>query len=95
MEYYDDMKNKKTGRIDIVLEEFRIEHGISKNKIAKNADLQMTQLNTYLNNQLSRVELGVLARICDYLHCEISDVLRYVPYEEQEQEKENHADGKE
>lgn len=95
MDYNDEKIYKKTGRIDIILEEYRLANGISKNKIIKNADIQRAQLNTYLNNQLSRVDLGVLARICDYLHCEISDVLRYVPYEEQEQEKENHADGKE
>lgn len=65
------------GKIRITLEEYRIDKKISKNKIVKGADVQRTQLQKYLANEISRVDLGVLARICDYLECDISDILKY------------------
>ncbi|MDE6426224.1 MAG: helix-turn-helix transcriptional regulator [Ruminococcus sp.] len=47
-----------------------------------------TQLNNYCRNNVSRIDLPVLARICDYLNCDISDILWYVPSEKQAFEKE-------
>lgn len=70
------------GQIIITLEEYRKEHSISKYKIIKNCGVSATQLNSYCNNQVTRVDLPVLARICDYLQCSIGDVLEYVPDDE-------------
>lgn len=67
------------GRIVITLEEYRKEHGISKYSIIKNCEVSATQLNSYCNNKITRVDLPVLARICDYLECSISDLLLYEP----------------
>lgn len=67
------------GNVVVTLEEYRLKHNISKNKLAINTNVQRTQLQKYLNNDVARVDLGVLARICDYLECEISDILKYVP----------------
>lgn len=67
------------GKVIVTLEEYRLNNNISKNKIAINANIQRTQLQKYLNNDVARVDLGVLARICDYLECDISDILKYVP----------------
>ncbi len=68
-----------SGRIIITLDEYRKEKGISKYKICRACNLQQTQLNAYCNNKLSRVDLDVLTRICDYLQCDLSDILKYVP----------------
>lgn len=76
------------GKIIITLEEYRKEHNISKYKIIKNCGVGATQLNSYCNNNVSRIDLPVLARICDYLKCDIGDILRYVPSDELEFEKE-------
>lgn len=65
------------GKVVIVLEEYRVKKNISKNKIVENAKVQRTQLQNYLLNKVSRVDLDVLARICNYLDCEISDVLKF------------------
>lgn len=70
------------GQIIITLEEYRKKHSISKYKIIKNCGVSATQLNSYCNNQVTRVDLPVLARICDYLQCSIGDVLEYVPDDE-------------
>lgn len=68
---------KKHGRVVLTLEEYRLSRGISKNKIVRGADVQRTQLQNYCNNKVARVDLDVLARICSYLDCELSDIMRY------------------
>ncbi len=70
------------GKVIITLDEFRLNKGISKYKIIKNCDVSATQLNSYCNNKVARIDLPVLARICDYLECEISDILKYIPDDE-------------
>lgn len=76
------------GSIIITLEQYRKAHGVSKYKIIKNCDVSATQLNSYCNNKITRVDLPVLARICDYLQCGIGDILEYIP-DELELEKDN------
>ena len=69
------------GKIYITLESYLQEREISRYKIIKNCNVSQTQLNRYYRNQIERIDLDVLARICDYLQCEISDLLKYVPDE--------------
>lgn len=69
------------GKVIITLEKYRKEHNISKYKIIKNCGVSATQLNSYCNNKISRVDLPVIARICDYLECNINDILEYIPPE--------------
>lgn len=69
------------GCIRFTLDEFRKEKGISKNQICINANVQRTQLQNYCNNKVARIDLFVLARICNYLECEIGDIMKYVPPE--------------
>ena len=66
------------GRFDIVLDEYLQERQISKNKLAEEANLQRTQLNAYCKNDIKRPDLDVLARICYALHCDLTDIIRYV-----------------
>lgn len=68
-----------SGKVIITLDEFRIQKGISKYQIIKNCNVSHTQLNNYCNNNVERIDLPVLARICDFLECEIGDILRYIP----------------
>lgn len=74
-----DSKNIKWGHFDIILEDYIKVHGISKNKLESAANLQRTQLIAYCKNEVQRPDLGVLARICYVLNCEISNILKYVP----------------
>lgn len=60
-------------KIDQVLEEKRI----SKNKLEKEAKLQRTQLNSYCNNKVRRIDLQTLAKICYVLDCGIEDIMEY------------------
>lgn len=73
MEEYD------YGYIKIKLEQLLKDRNISKNKLAHRAEMQRTQINNYCNNQITRFDSAVLARICSALDCKIEDVLEYVP----------------
>ena len=67
------------GTIRIKLDELIEKSGISKNKLSHKAEMQRTQLNNYCNNQITRLYIDVLARICTVLNCSISDLLEFVP----------------
>ena len=71
------------GTIRIKLDELIKEAGISKNKLSHRAEMQRSQINHYCNNEISRLDIDVLARICTVLECDISDLLEFVPPKEQ------------
>ena len=62
-------------KIYINLENLLKEKNISKNKLCAQCNLQRTQLNNYCKNKVVRVDLAILAKICDCLDCDISDIL--------------------
>ena len=67
------------GHIKINIEEKLNEKGLSKNKFSQKAEMQRTQLNKYINNEIVLLNIDVLARMCAVLECDISDILEYVP----------------
>ena len=62
--------------IYIDLENVLKEKGVSKNRLCINCQLQRTQLNNYCKNKIGRVDLVILARMCDYLGCTPNDILK-------------------
>ena len=60
-------------KIDQVLEK----KNISKNKLEKEANLQRTQLNSYCNNKVKRIDLETIAKICYVLDCKVEDIVEY------------------
>ena len=84
------------GHINIKLADLICEKGESKNKVCYHCEIQRTQLNNYCNNKVSRVVLGLMARVCKYLDCDISAILEYVKDEDEEnaeERKESKATG--
>ena len=67
------------GHIKINIEEKLNEKGLSKNKFSQKAEMQRTQLNKYINNEIVLLNIDVLARMCSVLECDIADILEYVP----------------
>ncbi len=69
------------GTIKINLDEQLKKSGLSKNKFAQKAELQRTQLNHYLNGDVSLLDRAVLGRMCTVLGCKIEDILEFIPPE--------------
>ncbi len=69
------------GTIRIQLDELIRKAGISKNKLSHKAEMQRSQINHYCNNEISRLDIDVLARICTVLECKIGDLLVFIPPE--------------
>ncbi|OUQ60113.1 XRE family transcriptional regulator [Tyzzerella sp. An114] len=70
------------GKIKLNLNKIIEEKNISKNKLAQRTEMQRTQLNKYCNQNIQRIDLSILARLCYVLECEISDIIEYIPPEE-------------
>ena len=69
------------GTIRIKLKELLEAKGLSKNKFSHRAEMQRSQINHFCNNEITRLDTDVLARICTGLECEISDLLEFNPSE--------------
>ena len=67
------------GTIRIKLDDLLQNAGLSKNKLSHRAEKQRAQINNYCNNRITRLDIDVLARLCTVLHCEIGDLLEFVP----------------
>lgn len=67
------------GTVIIHLNKLIKDAGISKNKLSHRAEMQRTQINNYCNNKITRLDIDVLARLCCILHCELGDLLEYIP----------------
>lgn len=78
------MEDFNYGYIHIKLAELLTEKGISKNKLSHRAEMQRSQINQYCNNQVTRLDTAVLARICTTLDCRIEDLLEFIPYDSHE-----------
>lgn len=74
----------KYGTIRIKLDELLKESGLSKNILSHRAEMQRTQINNYCKNEIIRLDIDVLGRLCTVLNCEISDLLEFVPPEKTE-----------
>ena len=67
------------GTIRIKLDELLKVSGLSKNMLSHQAEMQRTQINNYCKNQITRLDIDVLARLCTVLNCGIGDLLEFVP----------------
>ena len=65
------------GKIIIHLEKLLAKSGLSKNKFCQRSELQRGQLNAYLHNTITRLDMDVLARMCHTLGCDVSELLEY------------------
>lgn len=73
------MINVNYGHIRLKLDKIMKEQNISINKLAFRAEMQRTQLKSYIKNEVQRVDLSVLARLCYALECSLDDLIEYIP----------------
>lgn len=64
------------GEIKFLIDDVLNEKELSKNWLEEKANLQRSQLNSYANNKVKRIDLNVLARICLALDVEVGDIIK-------------------
>jgi len=60
------------------LEDILKEKNLSINKVMKDTNTDFKVLKRLLSGELVRIDIFVLARLCDYLDCNIKDIIEYV-----------------
>ncbi len=73
------MVNVEYGIVKLKLRQLMEQQNISINKLAFRAEMQRTQLKAYMSEEIQRVDLSVLSRLCYALECDLSDLIEYVP----------------
>ena len=70
-----DLKNY--GKIEFNIKDIMKKKNITRNKLANLTGATYNVINRYYNNDISRLDLDVLARICYVLDCNVSDIINY------------------
>lgn len=55
------------------------DRNISINKLIRETNTDYKVLNRLLNGETIRIDIFVLARLCDYLNCTVTDIIEYFP----------------
>ena len=66
-------------KVSINLENLIESKGISKTQLSYKAEITHTQINRFCKNDVTRIDLNTLARICCVLECDIADLIKYEP----------------
>ena len=67
------------GKVDLTLDKYLKEHNISRSSLSRNAFIHYKQLLKYCKNDMQKIDLQILARICKTLNCNINDIVSYTP----------------
>ena len=62
-------------RIHMRIVEMLTEQSISKNQICKDLDIPRGNFNRYCRDEFQRIDANLVVKLCDYFHCDISDLL--------------------
>lgn len=60
------------------LEQILEDKNISKNKVMRDTNTDFKVLKRLSTGDCARVDITVLARLCDYLDCSIIDIIEYI-----------------
>ena len=55
------------------------EKNISINKLMRDTNTDFKVLKRLISGDLIRIDIFVIARLCDYLKCNIEDIVEYLP----------------
>lgn len=61
------------------LEDLIIQNNLSLNKIIRDTNTDFKVLKRIMSGKLVRVDIYVIARLCDYFNCSMNDIIEYVP----------------
>lgn len=61
------------------LEDLLKDRKISINKLMRDTNTDFKVLKRIITGELVRFDIFVIARLCDYLECTITDIIEYIP----------------
>jgi len=67
------------GKVDLRLDEYLKKNRISRSSLSRKGQIHYKQLLKYCNNDMQKVDLNLLARICKTINCEIGEIIEYTP----------------
>lgn len=73
------MEDTEYGKIILHIDKIMKEKNFSINKLSFRAEMERTQLKKYLKNEVQRLDIMVLCRLCNALNCDLHDILEYIP----------------
>lgn len=71
--------NIENGYYLFKLEDILKERNISINKVMRDTNTDFKVLKRLLSGELVRFDIFVMARLCNYLNCTITDIIEYIP----------------
>lgn len=69
----------ESGNYIFKLDDILKERKISINKVIRDTNTDFKVLKRILTGELVRFDIFVIARLCNYLNCTITDIIEYVP----------------
>ena len=69
---------KQYGKISIHLAEIMDKRNINRYTMSKLTGIRYEVINKWYNNNVERVDLDVLAKLCYTLNCSVSDIMEYI-----------------
>ena len=68
---------KDYGKISLHLKEMMDSKKITRNYLARVSNTRFEVINKWYNNEVEKMDLDILARICYVLECTPADIIRY------------------
>ncbi len=68
---------KDHGKINVRLKEILDRRGISRNYLARASNTRFEVIDKWYRNEVEKMDLDILARICYVLECTPADLIRY------------------
>lgn len=80
--------NIENGYYLFKLEDILKERNISINKVMRDTNTDFKVLKRLLTGELVRFDIFVIARLCDYFNCNITDIIEYIRLNDNKMSKE-------
>ena len=68
---------KDYGKISLHLKEIMDSKKITRNYLARVSNTRFEVINKWYNNEVEKMDLDILARICYVLECSPADIIKY------------------
>lgn len=68
---------KNYGKINFTVKAVMDAKGISRNQLAKLADVRFEVADKWYRGNIERMDIDVLTKLCFVLECEITDLMHY------------------